>query len=821
MDSAYLLIPVLLISSFLYFFTFLLVKTGILAQSIHRKVWNLILLITFLVTAILGLLLIIQINYKLEWSLIKTILKWHVNFGIGLSFVAIVHLIRHFQYFLKLFKKEEIAKQYNRMANNAQHESIERLTLLILLSGFVSTVVQVLFLRELTTVFQGNELMMSWALGIWMLITGTGALIGSKSRLTLNRNLIVKLIIIVFAIVPLIYSITLVLLRNIIFPPGVLVHPGWFIVVVFILFTPLCLLTGWLFSIFVSVSQKKKNGFVKVYVLETIGSIAGGLVVSFLFIWYLNIFESLIITSAIIFISLYFTTKNKICLLGIAVFTMFFAVFQIFPINQSLFGFLFYHQQVKECRETWHGNVAVTENSGQYNIYENGNLLFTSDNKILNEEYVHYAMLQHTSPRKVLLISGGMAGMLNEILKYNSIEKVVYIEPNTQLERIVTPYLPLPIDKRISLVNGDPARYIRNTHEKYDAVIMAIPDPASLQINRFYTLEYIGHLKKSMTPGGIVLYGISPAGNYLTTEKTELEASMFNNMKAFFRYVEIIPGEKDYFIASDSAISIRIGDLSRGWENRNVYVNPYYMDDKLITARNQSILSVIANHRNINTEDKPHVVFSHSMQFISMFGNNNSVFVMISLFLLLLPLFFMKAPARGMFVAGVTASSIEITLIFIFQLVFGYVYSAIGLIIALFMAGLAIGSLAAGKIKDVVHIRPYACLLLAASMIIILFSYKLMEHADFFISNLILFIILLIPSSLVGFLYVVYSGSENRENISTPTVIYAADLLGSAFGIVAVTVYLLPVCGITATCYILGGINVLPVLFGFKKLSPV
>lgn len=134
---------------------------------------------------------------------------------------------------------------------------------------------------------------------------------------------------------------------------------------------------------------------------------------------------------------------------------------------------------------------------------------------------------------------------------------------------------------------------------------MAIPDPASLQVDRLYTTEFIKVLKEKISPGGVVIYGLSPAGNYLTTEKKDLAASMFNNLKTHFRYAEIIPGEKDYFIASDSIISIRISELSGGWEDMNTYVNPYYMDDNSIGQRNKFILTAIKGNQTVNTDEKP------------------------------------------------------------------------------------------------------------------------------------------------------------------------------------------------------------------------
>jgi len=492
-------------------------------------------------------------------------------------------------------------------------------------------------------------------------------------------------------------------------------------------------------------------------------------------------------------------------------------MFKIFPLSNLIKNSLFNNQKILVSKETTHGNITITENAGQYNIFDNGNLFFSTDNNILSEEYVHYAMLQHKNPKSVLLVSGGMSGMIYEILKYPGIENINYIEPNPQLIPLLSKYIAPTIDNRVHFYNGDPRKYIKNAKEKYDIVIMAIADPTSLQINRLYTLEFIQALKECISPEGIVLYGITSAGNYMGKEKKEIAAAMFYNLKKNFRFIAIIPGERDYYIASDSTVSIKISELSAGWEDKNLYVNPYYMDDESISQRNDFILNSIKNHRTINTDERPTLVFSHSMQFISKFSQTKGWIILLPLILLLTPLFLIKSYARGMFVAGLTASSIEITLIFIFQLIFGYIYSAIGVIIAVFMGGLAIGAIVANKFTTFKNTLPMIILLLAISIAIVPVCFRLMNNIDKFAGIIIILINILLPSFLTGFLFTTYSNYLSVEKINAPTLIYASDLFGSAFGVIAVTVYLLPVWGISNTCYILAGINLFPLFTNYRR----
>lgn len=100
----YDLIPLGTISLILYLLTFFLSRIGTITKSTHRKIWNVLLLITFLVTGLLGLFLVVQLNYNLLFDWVRTLLYWHVEFGIGMAFISIFHILWHLKYFTHLFK---------------------------------------------------------------------------------------------------------------------------------------------------------------------------------------------------------------------------------------------------------------------------------------------------------------------------------------------------------------------------------------------------------------------------------------------------------------------------------------------------------------------------------------------------------------------------------------------------------------------------------------------------------------------------------------------------------------------------------------------
>ena len=91
----------------LYALTFILVKANVLKKTTHRKIWNSILLITALVSCLLGFFLVFQINYgwKMDWF--WKVKFYHVEFGIAMTIVALFHIFWHMNYWKTLFKKRE------------------------------------------------------------------------------------------------------------------------------------------------------------------------------------------------------------------------------------------------------------------------------------------------------------------------------------------------------------------------------------------------------------------------------------------------------------------------------------------------------------------------------------------------------------------------------------------------------------------------------------------------------------------------------------------------------------------------------------------
>jgi len=171
-----------------------------------------------------------------------------------------------------------------------------------------------------------------------------------------------------------------------------------------------------------------------VYVLETLGSIVGGVLLTFLLVQHFHSFTIALAVSlinALISAALFWPKPKR----------------RPGPLNRSLWGLsillsilftlllfspLADRIQDSSVRTQWrgleivhtensiYGNITVTKREGQATFFTDGVLAVTTPVPDIAsiENFVHFAMLLHPEPESVLILSGGAGGMIREVLKH-------------------------------------------------------------------------------------------------------------------------------------------------------------------------------------------------------------------------------------------------------------------------------------------------------------------------------------------------------------------------------------------------------------------
>ena len=166
-------------------------------------------------------------------------------------------------------------------------------------------------------------------------------------------------------------------------------------------------------------------------------------------------------------------------------------------------------QDLRYYQNSIYGNLAVVQKEGQFTFFENGVPIVNVPvpDIALAEELVHFPMLFHPQPKKVLLISGGIGGVLTEILKY-PIDKIDYTELDPLIiqaaRQFTTPLTERELgDSRLNIHYIDGRLFTKKTTEKFDVVIVNLPPPSTLQLNRYYTAEFFELVKNILNDDGL------------------------------------------------------------------------------------------------------------------------------------------------------------------------------------------------------------------------------------------------------------------------------------------------------------------------------
>ena len=135
-------------------------------------------------------------------------------------------------------------------------------------------------------------------------------------------------------------------------------------------------------------------------------------------------------------------------------------------------------------------------------------------------------------------------------------------------------------------------------------------------------------------------------------------------------------------------------EIVKNIEQKNIkteYVNKYYINDEQIKERSELIEVTISNDIDINYDFEPITYYLQLKQWLSLFKLNYLIIALLIFIPVLVVIFRMNYINTGLFVTGFSATSIEIILIIAFQVIYGYLYQMIGIIITFFMVGMATG----------------------------------------------------------------------------------------------------------------------------------
>jgi len=132
------------------------------------------------------------------------------------------------------------------------------------------------------------------------------------------------------------------------------------------------------------------------------------------------------------------------------------------------------------------------------------------DEFIYHEALVHPALLTHPSPKRVFVVGGGEGATLREILRHKSVEHVLMVDIDQDVVESSKKFLPewhqgAFDDPRVDLQFLDARKYLEETQEIYDIIIIDISEPVEEgPAYLLYTREFYNIVMNRLTKDGII-----------------------------------------------------------------------------------------------------------------------------------------------------------------------------------------------------------------------------------------------------------------------------------------------------------------------------
>ena len=856
---------------------------------------------------------------------------------------------------------------------HSDHKYLRRSVLLAVSAlGVSSVMTQLALMRELLCAFAGNEMVLGIALGLWLLLTGLGTSLGRTADKLRNPLAVLFTTQIFIAVIPLAQVFAVRALRNVVFARGAEVGVTGTVVSAAVLLLPFCLVAGYTLTLACSILARIANAGAfgvppvsgmeqgkpdaeleikgrrdacatltgnaasaagRVYVADSLGSVAGGALFSFVFVRFLDHIALLAVPALLNLAaaawlgragSQHFppdpmailerrppvrrvseNTQDLPCrrpaLREIFILTLVAGIFAfVWLVNADALStsLQFPGQNVLFRANSPYGRLVVTESEGETNFIENGIAVVSTPNVEQVEEATHYAMAQRPDARRVLLVSGGVAGVAKEILKYR-VAGVDCVELDPLVIETGRRFLPDHFaDPRIHVIATDARQFVRQAGaaltrwgettgepllkrnltdpngsrvrsphrleadetsftNHYDVVILALPDPSTAQLNRFFTVEFFSGVKRVMADGGVLSFALGRYENYVSPELAQLLASAHRSLQQSFANILALPGGRVFFLASDGPLH---GDIAARVEAQGVptkLVNRHYLDAMLTADRMADIQRAVSQPAALNRDFSPMLYFYHLRHWMSQFTLSFGALQAVLLLLLLVYLIRLRGPALVLFASGFAGSALEVVLLLAFQVLCGSVYHQVGVIVTVFMAGLAVGAMMANREAFVFSggvnldvrssafrrsgaIKPpeggtpnqsqaqclgYLAFAIAGYAILLPLLLPLLNRmggtaASLMAIKAIFTSLTLILAVLVGAQFPLANQLQFDGTATGVSRLYTADFVGASLGALLASTLLIPLVGVTGVCLLTAVLNALAggVLF-WRKVS--
>jgi len=270
-----------------------------------------------------------------------------------------------------------------------------------------------------------------------------------------------------------------------------------------------------------------------------------------------------------------------------------------------------YSDNIIFSKTTPYQKVVITKTDKNIRMYINGSLQFnTIDEYRYHETLVHPAMSYIKNRANILILGGGDGMAVREVLKYKDVKQITLVDLDPAITDIFTNNLMLnKLNKyslknpKVSIFNMDALKFMEQTNNIFNLVIIDLPDPHSIEVSKLYTKSFYKLLIKHIAiDGAFVTQATSPLFarsafwciyNTIKATPASLELNHHLNVIPYHVYVPSF-GEWGFILASP---------INTGFAKLKDNLKLKFLDDEVIQDITQFSSDMKKQKTDINTID--------------------------------------------------------------------------------------------------------------------------------------------------------------------------------------------------------------------------
>jgi spermidine synthase len=330
----------------------------------------------------------------------------------------------------------------------------------------------------------------------------------------------------------------------------------------------------------------RSSAVAALYVLEALGSLAGGLLLTFALLpWLLPTRVGLILAAlGLVTAAPLVRSAGTSARWGLGALALLAAGLAASPVAMSLaeagvavrFAAQAPGQQLVAWAETPYEHVVLGKTEGIVSVYRSGSFAGSFPDPAEHETAAHLLACLAPEPRRVLIVGDAHLGELAYLLRH-AIERVDLVQRDEEAFAVVRRRLPNADrraleDPRVEVVFADPRQFLGGKGRRYDLIVLERAAPETLLLARMTTVEAFAAVSARLEPNGVLVVPLATPPNALVGSSASLAGSLYASISEVFPAVAAAPGSRGLLLGGTdpAAVTLAPQRLAERWRRRDV-----------------------------------------------------------------------------------------------------------------------------------------------------------------------------------------------------------------------------------------------------------